>query len=217
MQIHVSWISPFPSQARNRSSALPFLAHGAREAAGSVRPQQAPRASAQPWCVGVAADREQPDFKELPKVACVNVLLNQSWRRRAALQPAESRAQSRASGFPHPGHRRRTRRSPHPLQRDPDPPRSLQFLPARPALMTGPGSFPSPSQSNLRELSWARSLSASARSSLPAPLLRRTGGHRGTRGPCTAPLCPHFAQTEGGKRPESARAPPAQLPSPLLT
>lgn len=158
--------------------------------------------------MGVAADREQPNLKELPEAACLHVLLNQSSRRRAAPQPAESRAQSQALGFPHPGHPGCTRRSPHPLQRDPDPPRSLQFLPARLALMTGPGSFPSPSQSNQRELPWVRSLSPTARSSLPTPHRHHTGGHRGTWEPPTAPLCPYFTQKDEGKRPESARAPP---------
>lgn len=136
MQIHVSCISSLlvPSQARNRSSAPPFLARGAREAAGRGRPQQAPRARAQPWRVGVAADREQPNFKELPEVACLRVLLNQSSRRRAAPQPAESRAQSQALGFPHPGHPGCTRRSPHPPATRPRP----SPEPAIPACTPGP-------------------------------------------------------------------------------
>lgn len=78
--------------------------------------------------------------------------------------------------------------------------------------MTGPGSFPSPSQSNQRELPWVRSLSPTARSSLPTPHRHHTGGHRGTWEPPPAPLCPYFTQKDGGKRPESARAPPPSCP-----
>lgn len=54
------------------------------QATGGVELQQAPQASAYLSCVGVAADWEQPNFKELRKVTNLNVLLNQSARSRAA-------------------------------------------------------------------------------------------------------------------------------------
>lgn len=67
------------------------------------RQQNEAAAGAQPRCVGMAADWEQPSSKELPKVARIDAVPNRTSRSGAALQSGESRAGAQGSALLHPG------------------------------------------------------------------------------------------------------------------